>query len=95
MSTNEALVPPSSSRPVSEPLRSGPLTPVEIDALARANGELVDEKVPGHSMFHDLEMRGHLRRIRSFNPKHYRRGDGPKYVWTRTVIGEMVVGRMS
>ncbi len=83
---------------------SAPLTPFERESLRGAGGQLVDERGRDWPMYRDLEIRGYLRRIVSFNPQHYvsdrptdrprgRDVQPPKYAWTRTELAESVLGR--
>lgn len=71
-----------------------PLTPAEILGLRDAPGVLVDDPKTCR-MYLDLECRGYLRRVRSFNREHYSRHDyAPKHCWTRTELGESILGRI-
>lgn len=72
-----------------------PLTRAELLALSSAAGVKIDERDRMHGMYRDLELRGYLRRIVSFNPKHYARGDmTPRFCWTRTELAESILGRV-
>jgi hypothetical protein len=85
MASNESIV---SSSPRDAPAWSS-LTPLELTALREASGAPVNEDSIHHPICRDLELRGYLRRIVSFDPQRYRQHDtGPRFSWTRTEQGE-------
>lgn len=78
-------------RPANEPLSSA-----EVEALRGASGQAVDESDKQHAMYRDLELRGYLRRIVSFDPTRYEPGDtAPRFSWTRTEQAESLLVRLS
>lgn len=82
-------------RPRPSPSSWTPLRPEELEALRVASGKPVEPSSSEHVMHMDLETRGYLRRIVSFNREHYRRGDvGPRFAWTRTESGETLLQRL-
>lgn len=71
------------------------LSRAELDALRSAAGRAVDETDAEHGMYRDLELRGYLRRIVSFDPRRYGPGDrSPKFSWTRTEPAESLLVRV-
>lgn len=81
--------------PTLVPTSNATLSSAEVMAVRHASGQAVDESSREHAMYRDLELRGYLRRIVSFDPRRYQPGDvGPRFSWTRTEQAESLLVRL-
>ena len=64
--------------------------------LFDAPGMPIDPNYEYHTALLELESLGYLRRVVSFNRRHYRGATKPghRYCWTRTELGEILASRL-